>query len=70
MQTYLDYVDTYINSQENKHITYIGYKMIHPLENKLLLSIQCNNENLSTIFNETHQYLQKLLKDLLLELDN
>ena len=39
-------------------------------ENKLLLSIQCNNENLSTIFNETHQYLQKLLKDLLLELDN
>ena len=69
MQTYLDYIDTYKNSQE-KHITYIGYKMIHPLENKLLLSIKCNNEELSIIFNETHRYLQELLDELFSKLDN
>ena len=71
MQTYLDYIDTYKKQsiQENKHITYIGYKMIHPLETKLLLSIQCNKENLSQIFKNTHEYLQQLLENLLGELD-
>ena len=39
MQAYLTNVAKHITYVYNI-ITYIGYKMIHPLENKLLISIQ------------------------------
>lgn len=71
MQTYLKYID---ENNEDK-ITYIGYKIIHPLENKLLLTIQSKieiddviEEIISNIFLKTYEYLSELVNKLISEL--
>jgi DNA-directed RNA polymerase subunit L len=74
IQTYINYID----KNTNNIITYIGYKMIHPLENKLLISIQIkegeegedgeNYKILKDIFIKTYDYLNVFIEHLLKEL--
>jgi len=70
MQTYINYNDKITNNI----ITYIGYKIIHPLENKLLISIQIKDNNndsnyklLKSLFKTTYDYLHNLIDNYLLK---
>lgn len=65
--------DTYCNN-EDPELNIIGYKRIHPLEEKIFFNLNSDKykswEELGNLFIDTSQYLNKKLKNLLNELEN